>query len=84
MTLMDRAALQRQAVLAHRAEQRKRLDEQREQQRRRGRESLAKATDGRIAKLKARCEERLERIRQSEQLSLSFADVAAILIQIGP
>jgi superfamily II DNA or RNA helicase len=82
LVLKDRATMQRQAVHTHWSTQRTMLIDQREAHFRKGRASLVAATDGRLAKLKHRCEERLERIRRQEELSPSFVEVAVLLVEI--
>jgi hypothetical protein len=78
----DRVSVQRRTLERHRETQLSRLREIAQRHWQRGRDSLAKATEGRIEKFRARCDQRQAEIDFRGRMQPSYADICAILVRI--
>jgi superfamily II DNA or RNA helicase len=78
----DRAAIQLRTLERHRREQTDKLEEISQRHRAAGRDSLVRATRGRIDALNARCDQRRSEIERRRQLNPSTEDIAVLLVEV--
>ena len=78
----DRANLQLRTLDQHQRDQTENLRNILERHRQAGRESLVRATQGRIDALKARCDQRRPEIERLRRLSPATEDIAVLIVSI--